>query len=95
MTEVDDQPISFEGRQAARRLRETLKVLVSLHRRISLPQMMTFVRVMMDEGLAVSTLADRVGVKPNTISKHLRTWDMLAAVETKPWAHHSRPERPR
>jgi len=45
--------------------------------------MMTFVRVMMDEGLAVSTLADRVGVKPNTISSTYGTWDMLAAVENQ------------
>jgi DNA-binding MarR family transcriptional regulator len=72
MTEATDQPITFEARRTAARLHGALKVLVSTHRRMTLPQAMTFLHVAWEEGLTVSALATKVGVKPHTVSKYLR-----------------------
>jgi hypothetical protein len=42
MAEPIDQPITFEARRTAARLHGALKVLVSMHCRMTLPQAMTF-----------------------------------------------------
>jgi DNA-binding MarR family transcriptional regulator len=70
--ETIDQPISFETRRTAGRLRKALKVLSSMNNRMSLPQALTFLHAAADEGLTVTRLAERCGVAPTTISKHLR-----------------------
>ena len=72
MTEATDQPITFEARRAAARLHGVLKVLVSMHRRMTLPQVLTFLHVAWEEGLTVSALATKIGVRPHTVSKYLR-----------------------
>jgi hypothetical protein len=55
-----------------RRCYSALKLLIPLHRRITTTQAMTFLHVAFEEGLSISTLATRCGVRPHTISKHLR-----------------------
>jgi len=71
-----DQPeyqrVTSEERRAAVTLLKVLNILLEMNPRMSAPQVMTFMRVAFEEGLAVSELARRCGVQPNTISKHLR-----------------------
>jgi transcriptional regulator GlxA family with amidase domain len=86
MTEATDQPISFEGRRAAARLHGALKVLVSMHRRMTLPQAMTFLHVAWEEGLTVSALATKVGVKPHTVSNIFGTSGPPTDAKSRAWA---------
>jgi DNA-binding MarR family transcriptional regulator len=55
-----------------RRFYAALRLLISLNRRMTTTQAMTFLHVAFEEGLSVATLAERCGVRPHTISKHLR-----------------------
>jgi DNA-binding MarR family transcriptional regulator len=72
MTEAESQEISPRARLHARRMGSVVQVLLSMNRRMTLPQAVTFVQVMATEGLTVSALAAFCGVKSHTISKHLR-----------------------
>jgi DNA-binding MarR family transcriptional regulator len=72
MTEAENHEISPRARLQARRMRSVVHALLSLNRRMTLPQAITFVQVMATEGLTVSALAAFCGVKSHTISKHLR-----------------------
>jgi hypothetical protein len=66
MTEATDQPITFEARRTAARLHGALGVLVSMNRRMTLPQVLTFLHVAWEEGLTVSALAAKVGIQPHS-----------------------------
>ncbi|WP_438746810.1 helix-turn-helix domain-containing protein [Bradyrhizobium sp. U531] len=54
------------------RFSTAILVLLELYHRLTVAQATTFLAVWAEEGLKVSTLADRCGVKPSTISHHLR-----------------------
>jgi len=49
-----------------------IHVLQALHDRLSTPHALTFLAAWAEEGLPVSVLALRCGVKPATVSSHLR-----------------------
>lgn len=52
---------------------KAVHVLLALHHRLTTDQALTFLAVWSEEGLPVSVLAVRCGVKPPTVSYHLRT----------------------
>lgn len=54
------------------RFATAIYVLCDLYHRLTFPQATTFLAVWAEEGLTVSTLARRCGVKPSTISHQLR-----------------------
>lgn len=83
-----------------RRLYAALKLLIPMHRRITTTQARTFLHVAFEEGLSVSTLATRCGVRTHTISKHLRDLGpinrrgepSLGLIEAIQKAHHDQRE---
>ncbi|MCK1758033.1 hypothetical protein IVA78_23145 [Bradyrhizobium sp. 137] len=54
------------------RFATAIHVLLELYDRLTIPQATTFLAVWAEEGLNVSTLARRCGVKPSAISHQLR-----------------------
>ncbi len=70
--EPNSRPLSYQDRMRLRAFRQSVQLLVSMHRRMTIPQAITFLQVMATEGLTVSALATYCGVEQHTISKHLR-----------------------
>lgn len=95
-----DHALTPRDQRMFRRLFAALKLLILMRRRITTTQAMTFLHVAFEEGLSVSTLAERCGVRPHTISKHLRDLGItnrrgepsLGLIEAVQKAHHDRRE---
>lgn len=81
-----------------RRFYASLRLLTAMNHRISTTQAMTFLHVAYEEGLSISDLAECCGVRPHTISKHLRDLGpinrngqpSLGLIATVQKAHHDR-----
>jgi DNA-binding MarR family transcriptional regulator len=73
MSEPEAEWLSPRDKVRLARFRLVIKYLLSMHRRMTTTQAITFLQVAMAEGeLTVSMLAAVCGVGPTTISKHLR-----------------------
>ncbi len=72
MSELSNELTSWASRRAIRMTFDAVDVFVAIHPRIFASQIRTFLRVACEEGLTVSDLAKRCGVKPCVISRHLR-----------------------
>ena len=72
--ELQDQFHELSSRQRTLVLRfaMAIHVLQALHNRLTTAQAFTFLAAWAEEGLPVSVLAVRCGVKPVTVSTHLR-----------------------
>ena len=72
--ELQNQFHELSSRQRTLVLRFALAihVLLALHDRLTTAQALTFLAAWAEEGLSVSVLALRCGVKPVTVSRHLR-----------------------
>ena len=72
--ELQDQFRELLPRQRNLVLRSSMAidVLQALHHRLTTAQAMTFFAAWAEEGVPVSVLARRCGVKPATVSLHLR-----------------------
>lgn len=64
--------LSSRQRTLVLRFARAIHVLLALHDRLTTAQTLTFLVAWSEEGLSVSVLAHRCGVKPATVSAHLR-----------------------